>query len=299
VRVTNSMMMKSTLRDVGKNLSRMQETQTKLTSGKQLGRPSDDPAGTTSAMTLRRDINRNSQQLKSVEDAQGWVNTADTQLTIGLDNLVRAKQIVVNAGNGIAQMTPSARNALASQLRSVSADMLNIANTTYAGRSLFAGTGAGTAYSNTGVYQGNEESVIRDVDPATSMTVNVTGTQIFGPYDATGTGTGNMFQVLDRLATAIQNGDSAAIAVEHTNFEAASETMRSATALIGSRSGALEQIKMRNEDKALILKGNLSQVEDVDIVESLVLAKAQETSYQASVQVAAKVLPISLLDYLR
>ena len=38
---------------------------------------------------------------------------------------------------------------------------------------------------------------------------------------------------------------------------------------------------------------------DVDLIESIVKAKAEETSYQAAVQMAAKALPVSLLDYLR
>ncbi|MEI6495049.1 MAG: flagellar hook-associated protein FlgL [Actinomycetota bacterium] len=298
MRVTNSMMMKSTLRDVGQNLARLQDTQNKLSSGKQIGRPSDDPSGTTSAMSIRRELRQFDRQSSSLVDAQGWVGTADAQLTSGLDQLVRAKDLVVRAGNGATQMTPSARAALATELRSVSSDLLSIANSNYAGRPVFAGTAAGVPYDLTGAYAGNDDAVVRDVDQNTSMTVNVTGSQVFGTFDATGTGTGNMFQVLDRLATAIQNGDNAAMATEHANLDAAADTMRAAAALVGSRSSSLEQLKSRLDDRKITLQSNLSQVEDVDVVEALVRAKAQETTYQASVQTAAKILPVSLLDYL-
>jgi len=298
MRVTNSMMMKSTLRDVSQNLARLQDTQNKLTSGKQIGRPSDDPSGTNSAMSIRRQLRQFDRQSSSLTDAQGWVGTADAQLTSGLDQLVRAEDLVVRAGNGATQMSPSARAALATELRSVSSDLMSIANATYAGRPVFGGTASGSPYDLSGAYAGNEDAVVRDIDQNTSMTVNVTGSQAFGTYDATGTGTGNIFQVLDRLATAVQNGDNAAIATEHATLDTASDTMRAAASLVGSRASSLEQVKSRLDDRKTSLQSNLSQVEDVDVVDALVKAKAQETTYQASVQTAAKILPVSLLDYL-
>ena len=62
---------------------------------------------------------------------------------------------------------------------------------------------------------------------------------------------------------------------------------------------AKTEAKIRAEDSKLLLTTQLSEVEDVDVVEALITAKAQENSYQASLQVAAKILPPSLLDYLR
>ena len=40
-------------------------------------------------------------------------------------------------------------------------------------------------------------------------------------------------------------------------------------------------------------------MEDVDIVDALIRVKAQENSYQAALQVAANIIPVSLVDYLR
>ena len=56
---------------------------------------------------------------------------------------------------------------------------------------------------------------------------------------------------------------------------------------MGTRAARLDDIRNRLEDDQLTLKTNLSQVEDVDIVDALIRSKAQETSYQATLQVAA------------
>ncbi len=126
--------------------------------------------------------------------------------------------------------------------------------------------------------------------------MNLTGPDIFG---VEGGAVGNMFEVLDRLAGAIQSGDAAAIATEHVNLTAATERMSSATVDVGSRAARVLDIRSRAEDERLRLTTQLSEIEDVDVVDALVRSKAQETAYQAALQVTAKILPPSLLDYLR
>lgn len=295
MRVTSSMMMRSTLRDLSQGLSRLQETQTKLSTGRELTRASVNPGATASAMGMRQDLRRAEQRLRSLTDAQGWLESADTTLTSGLTALGRAKELAVRAANTGANDTVS-RQAIAAEVRSIRAELLAMANTTYAGRSLFNGTAAGAAYDSGGAYVGNSASVIRDVAPNTTIPVNLTGPQIFG---VAGGPVGDVFEVLDRMATAITAGDVSALATEHLNLDAATRTMGAATVEIGTRAARLSDIKDRAEGDQLLLETQLSQVEDVDIVDALIRVKAQESSYQATLQVAAQILPPSLLDYLR
>ena len=49
----------------------------------------------------------------------------------------------------------------------------------------------------------------------------------------------------------------------------------------------------------LRLRDQLSNIEDVDPATAILTEKMQENSYQAALQVAAKILPMSLLDFLR
>ena len=90
--------------------------------------------------------------------------------------------------------------APAAEIRSSRSELLALANTTYGERSIFNGTASGAAYDANGVYLGNSASIIRDVAPSTSIAVNLTGPQIFG---TAGGPVGDVFEVLDRLATAL------------------------------------------------------------------------------------------------
>jgi flagellar hook-associated protein 3 FlgL len=296
MRVTSSMMLRSTLRDLSQGLSRLQEQQTKLSTGKEITRPSANPTATSSAMSMRQDLGRAEQRLRSLNDAQGWLQTAGSTLTASLTTLGRARETAVLAANTGVMSDPAARNALATEMRSIRSELLALANTTYGDRAIFNGTATGGAYDPSGAYSGNSASIIRDVAPSTSIEVNLTGPEIFG---TAGGPVGDMFEVLDRLATAISNGDNAAMATELTNLDAATARVGAATVEVGTRSARLEEAKNRAEDNQLLLRTKLSEVEDVDIVETLVRVKAAESSYQATLQAAAKILPPSLLDYLR
>jgi flagellar hook-associated protein 3 FlgL len=296
MRVTNSMMLRSTLRDLNSSLGRLQESQQRATTGRANLRMSDNPAATAAAMDTRQGLRRNEQMGRELDDAKSWLDAADSALTNGLSTLARAKQIAVAAGNTGGASQAASRDAYAAQIRAIRSELLAIANTQVDGRSIFSGNAAGNAYDAAGAYAGDHGSVVRDVAPSLSMTVNVTGPAAFG---VDGGAAGNVFDVLDRLATAIQAGDSAAMATEQTRLASATDTMSSATAIIGVQGERIEEIATRAADDELRLKQQLSNVEDVDIVQALIESKVQETRYQASLQVAAKIIPPSLMDFLR
>ncbi|MGE0139074.1 MAG: flagellar hook-associated protein FlgL, partial [Ilumatobacteraceae bacterium] len=216
MRVTSSMMLRSTLRDLSQGLSRLQQTQEQIASNRQLTRPSTNPGATANAMGMRQEIRRAEQRLRSLDDAQGWLSTADSVLTSSLDALGRAKEIAIRAANTGSISDPAARQAMAAEISSIRSELLANANATYGSRSLFNGTASGAAYGTNGTYLGNSASVVRDVAPSTTVAINLTGPEIFG---TAGGPVGDVFEVLDRLATAITAGDGAAIATEHVNVD--------------------------------------------------------------------------------
>lgn len=295
MRVTSSMMVRSTLRDLGQSLARLQTTQTRLSSGRDFAKASDNPTAAANAMTLRQQLGRLDHRARSLNDAQGWIDTADVVLMSAGDRLIAAKEITVRASNSAAS-DPNARVAFAAEIRAIRADLLTMANTTYGNRPLFAGTTGATAYDASGTYLGNSAAVVRDVAAQTELVVNIPGPDVFG---AGGGPVGNVFEVLDRLAAAIEAGDGTAVAAEHVNLDAARQKLGTATVDIGARGARLIGIRSRLEADELRLKGQLNEVESVDVVDALISAKAQENSYQAALQVAAKILPPSLLDFLR
>lgn len=296
MRVTNSMMLRSTLRDLNGSLTRLQQSQTDLSTGKVVRKPSDDPTKATQAMSLRTSTRVADHRQRAAEDASGWLDTAGATLMSGLDIMDRVKELTVQASNTGAA-TPSSRAAIASELRSLREELLAMANTTYIDRPIFNGTAAGQAYdTTTGAYLGNAASVVREVAPDTTVQVNMSGEQVFGTQSAP---QGDLFAVLDRLATAVANGDAAGVTAEHANTDAARQRMTDAVGVLGARAARVEDIRARNDQQKERLMQSLSEVEDADLARSLINVKARENAYNAALQAASKIIPPSLVDYLR
>jgi flagellar hook-associated protein 3 FlgL len=295
MRVTNSMMLRSTIGDLHRAQSRLQDDQTTLSTGRTVRKMSDDPAAASSSMTLRAQLRRTEQHQRSISDAQGWLGTADTAIVSGLELMNRVKEVAVQAGNdGVANATT--RRTLATEIGYLRDELLELANTEYLGRPVFNGTAAGAAYGPAGDYLGNDAAVVREVGSNTTIQVNVTGPAVFGNPAAPD---GDVFAVLSRLQTAIETGDTAAIAAEHERLDAAWTTMSSAAAQIGVRGERLETIRNRRSAEELLVRETLAELEDADIAEALISVKASENAYTAALTAAARVLPPSLVDYLR
>ena len=76
MRVTNSMILASSLRDLNISLGRLQQSQTELSTGRVIGKPSDDPTRATMAMNLRTQTRVADHRQRAAEDESGWLDTA-------------------------------------------------------------------------------------------------------------------------------------------------------------------------------------------------------------------------------
>lgn len=295
MRVTNSMVLTSTLRDLNATLGRLQNAQIDLSTGKLVRKASDDPAKATAAMSLHNQVRRTEHRSRELSDAQGWLNVADTALVSALDLLNRVKELTSRAASMGVTDAP-ARQAIAAELGNLRQELIAISNTKYLNRSVFNGTASGDAYDANGNYLGNDAQILRTVAPGTVVRTNLTGEEIFGSQAAP---EGDMFAVLDRLATAIAAGDAAGIEAEQNNMDAARTRMASATAELGSRGARLETIAARAASDDTSLRQTLSEIEDTDLAAALMDVKNREVAYNAALAAAARVIPQSLLDYLR
>jgi flagellar hook-associated protein 3 FlgL len=295
MRVTNSMLTSTMLTDLNRSLERLQRSQSELASGRAIMAPSDDPAGASSAMLIRNQLRQSDQYVRAQSDAQSWLGTADSVLVNGLDLLGRVKELAVRAAN-TGSNDATSRSALAAEVGQIRGELIALANTKYMGRSIFNGTADGLAYDDAGVYQGDDAPVVRDIAPGVSVQVNVTGTEVFGDPTAAG---GDLFAVLERMQTAIAAGDTGALATEHDRLDTARQRVGAAAGTIGARAARLDGVQARTATDEITLRETLSAIEDVDIAEALISVKARENAYTAALQAAAKVLPPSLLDYMR
>ncbi|HEX7097268.1 MAG TPA: flagellar hook-associated protein FlgL [Acidimicrobiales bacterium] len=298
-RVTNTTMTRILNADIQSNARRLLQAQQKISSGKQLQRPSDGPANVLHALDQRAELRRYEQYGRNAADAAAWIGSTDSTLATVVERLQRVRSLVLEGVNGSIDQT--ARDAVAAEIEGIRGELVALANTSYLGRPLFVGVvDTEQAFDPvTGDYLGDSGAVTRTIAPGTTIQVNLPGDEVFGTYDAGDPKNGNLFQVIDQLVADIRAGDIDEMRAGIDRLDDAVARIELAQAETGSRGRRLESLDARNGDVMLDIRANLSEVEDVDYAKALIELRSQEFAYEAALSVTARIIQPSLLDFLR
>ncbi|MDP9387062.1 MAG: flagellar hook-associated protein FlgL [Actinomycetota bacterium] len=300
-RITHRTLQQSTLRGLNGNLSRMQTLQEKLSSGREVSRPSDSPVATVSAMRLRSGLRRAEQHSRNAQDGLNWLGTADATLTSMLQVTARARELVLRAAN--ASMGAEERQAVAAEIDALRENAFALANTRYLDRPIFAGTASAPgAYDASGAFlgvagdetaPGAQGKVERTVAAGVSVRVNVTGPEVFG---AAGD---DLFSDLARVAAHLRSDDRALLQADIGALDTRSRQIQNQLAKLGARYHEVEVMRDRVEAEAVTMRSGLSDVENIDLPKTIVDLQLQQVAYQAALSATARVIQPSLLDFLR
>jgi flagellar hook-associated protein 3 FlgL len=296
-RVTHQTIQRSTLGNLQVNLTAMADLQAKMSGGKKITTPSDDPAGTSDSLRLRAEKRAAEQYSRNADDGDAWLTTVDSSLQTSITALRRARDLAIQGTNGA--MGPASREALAVEIEGVRDSLVERANATYLGRNVFAGTSdAGYAFSGpTGTppytFTGTPgASVDRRISAQTTVRVDADGTTVFGE------GPTSVFAVLDQLAATLRT--PGADSSTHLNaIDTHMESMLTQLSAVGARQSRVMTAQTELQSTQQGLKTQLGAVEDLDLAEIILELQMQEVSYQGALGAASKVLQPSLLDFLR
>ncbi len=305
-RVTHQTVQRTALANLQLNLGKMADLQGRMSGGKVITKPSDDPGGTAKALGLRADRRAAEQYARNIDNGIGWLSTVDTAIGTATDSLRRARDLTVQGANTGA-MSPAAREAIAIELEGIRDALLSQANGRYLGRSVFAGTSdAATAFNGaagTPPYAFNGAAagtVERRIATDTTVRVDADGAGVFGvgAWDAAGPGTGgSVFGLLDQIAADLRAGLD--VRERLNDIDTRMDAMLSERAAVGTRYGMLESAQKTNAMAVVELKGQIAAVEDIDLAEVIVELQSQEVAYQAALGATSRVLQPSLLEFLR
>lgn len=292
-RVTQRMMTQGSLANLQLSLGRLARVQEQLSTGRVINRPSDNPTGTTASMRLRSSLADQAQYSRNAKDGIGWLTQVDSALDAATTSVKRARDLALQGANASAS-GQVARDALATEVDGIKAELLSRANTRYLDSPVFGGvTAGGQAYDATGTYVGTLGDVNRRVADGVLVKVDVDGPSVFGD------GATSVFAELDALATALRTGNQAGISAAINTLNTRVDTVTSARTAAGTRYQRLEQADQTASDARLSLDNQLSSIENADLAQTTVELKLQEVAYQAALGATSRVMQPSLLDFLR
>lgn len=301
-RITNSMISRSVLSDLNEVSTRLSKTQQRMSSGKQITRASDDPYGTSRALSLRGDVAGTQQYQRNVNEAEAWQNVTDSALGTITASVHRARELTIQGASDSAG--PAARKAAAAEIDQLIASIKQDANASYGGHFVFSGTATTTSpYTVNGPdsYAGDNGTVAREIGPGVAVQVNVLGSGVLGQGQAAGDG--KLLNVLRDISDHLKSGTVAdANTLRNADLkglETALDTINQARATVGATTNRLESADGRLQQVEESTTKLLSDVEDADMAKTYVDFSMQQSVYQSALRAGANIVQQSLLDFLR
>ena len=199
-----SALMSSSLDQYQTQLSQMEQT---LSSGNNINQPSDNPTGVANLINVNASLSAYNQYQSNITAGQTVASLANASMTQAVNIVQKISSVLIQAGNP--GVTKENAQGLASQIKGLEQSLLGVANTTYLGQAIFAGTQGGTsAYnqdSTTGAvtYQGNTTAPSVAAAPGLSLSTSITN-----PFSAGGSSNSDIFAAINQAITDLTNGSN-------------------------------------------------------------------------------------------
>jgi flagellar hook-associated protein 3 FlgL len=297
-RITTQMTASMTLNDLQQSLNRLDTTQQQLSSGKKLNQPSDDPYGTSQAMSLNSQLSSLNDYTNNITDGTAWTQQATTSLG-DIDSMVqRVRELVVQASNGTYKQ--SDLNASAAEVNQLIDAIKQEANASYNGQYIFSGTSTSTAPYQTGsndTYQGGTGNVDRLIGPGTTLSVNTNISTLLGNGQASGDG--GLLDTLRTIVSDMQSGNTGAIGgADLKNLDTNFGTLTQMEASMGAVSNRLTLASTRIQQLQNSETAALSNIQDADMAKVAINFSTEQAAYSAALKAGANIVQSSLLDFL-
>ena len=137
MRVTNSMISQNVLRNMGKNMEKLDEAYTRMSSGKNIQAPSDDPVCAVNILKNKTNVSQIEQYQSNADAALSWMNITEQSMSDLEDVVQRTRELIVKASNET--LSEEDRNMIKEEIMQLEKSAIEIGNQTYAGRHIFAG----------------------------------------------------------------------------------------------------------------------------------------------------------------
>jgi flagellar hook-associated protein 3 FlgL len=289
-RITTLMTSRATIFDLSSAVTKLNQTQEQLASGKRITKPSDDPYGASLAVQLSGQLDGLDGYNKAVNDGTAWAQATDSSLMSMTNIIQRVRELTVQAANG----TNSAAdlNSSAAEINQLIDSLKQAANTQYNGQYVFSGTANTPPYTQaTDTYQGNTGQVTRQIGPGAMNNIPI-NTDI-------STVMGGLLTTLRTISATMASGNSASLTNDLSSIDTNMAGLQSLQATTGATEQRLSLAGSRIQDLQLSTTQNLSSDQDVDMGQAAINFSTEQAAYTAALQASAKIVQQSLLNYLQ
>lgn len=268
-----------------------------LSTGKSVNRPSDNPAAAALEVDNLASTADAAQYQQNISTMQTMMQSAQSALSSVVTSLNSVISQGVEAANGTT--TGAEQTQMASTVSGILNQVIGLANTSVQGVYLFGGTASSAppfqlnSDPSTGVtYSGNSNVNTVPVGDGQTIQSNVPGGQVFTASS------GNVMQALTDMVNALQSNSTSAIESATTEVQNALTTVSQQQGFYSNANSILEANNTYLQNETVTLQSqenNLVGANEAAVASNLT---QEQTTEQATLEAMAKVVSMSLLNYL-
>lgn len=294
MRITQKMMTDNVNRSLSKNSEKLIKIQSRVSTGKEITKASDDPVGMASILDYRKTLSSIDQYARNIDQARSGMDTAEFTLSVLGELMNRAKEIALSQATGT--VGKEDRQAAALELTQIRDQFIQLANSRHGNRYLFGGRKTDAPpydpASPEDGFQGDDGDIPLVIGEGITLDTHVSGKQAFASKVDT-------VVVLTNLIQDLKANDTLSISGKLDMIDQSMAQIMDTRAEVGARLNRLDHSENYWSDFKINIQTLLSNREDADLTQAIMDLTAQQSAFQASLATASKIIQPTLLDFLR
>lgn len=268
-----------------------------LSSGLRVASLGDDPVAAARGLQLGSEITRSDTFVQTASRESGVLQVADATLGEVVTSLTSAVSLATQGANGT--LNAANRQAIVTQLKDIQTQVLSLANTSYLGQHLFAGSQGATApfsQDSTGAvtYAGDTLQNTVETPSGQKLVTNLAGSSVFQSAG------GDVFAALNTIITDLTNNTSGASSGADTGaLTAALAQVSEQRSILGSTANRLQATSTYTQTQETNLKAQQGTLISADPAAVATELKSAETQHTALINTFVALSKGSLFDYLK
>jgi flagellar hook-associated protein 3 FlgL len=266
LRVTHSFSSQIIKANLNKRAESLTAVWQQASSGKRVERPSDDPGAVSRLLSYRSVQSEIEQRRFQAQQGISFLTAADTALSQAEQVLLKAQELATASRSGSA--AEDSIRSMGIEVEQFLAELNELAEQKYGDQALFAAGAVHFSAADMADFELERHAVF-----------------------------GLAFAALDQLKDELLAAGPAA-AETLNELQKAVEHIRNYHVQVGARTNRLEALQIRLASLEQDLTARRSADEEVDFAQALIDLKEEELAYQAALSATARIMKVSLVDYL-
>ena len=298
MRIATNTVSDSMIRQIQQLMGDQAKLQLQVSSGRRITQPEDDPSAVGRVLNLQTE----QRQLAQFSNNASRALTLSQSSYSGLQGLKKVSDRAAELATlGTGALSTDAMRIYGNEVEQMLEQALQLANSRSGGDYLYGGTAvdaapfvatrdaAGKILSV--AYNGNTDQASIQLSEATSVTPSTSG--------ATNVGMGAFLTNLISLRDALASNNVTAVRAAQPALYDSENMIIAAMADSGGMQTRIEAAQSQQLDRVMGLETLVSNESSVDLPTTIVKLNQAQTAYQAALSSAAKVMNLSLLDYIK